>query len=325
VTLKGKTAWSDWAAWAQDPILLLGGHGQVGTELQKLLAEGPAKVVAPLRPQLDLTDADALRATIRAARPRWILNAAAYTAVDRAESEPELAYAINARAVAVIGEEARVLGAAVVHFSTDYVFDGAASTPRRESDPTHPAGVYGASKLAGEEALAATGAAFFIFRTSWVYAAHGKNFMLTMLRLAGERDEIRVVADQFGAPTSARDLARLVHHAISVSERVAASKQLPLEEAMVSSGGLYHACNSGETSWFGFASRIIDTARARHGLTRPVTVRAITTAEYPTPARRPAYSRLDCTLLGEKLGYTMPSWEDSLEATLAEFYAGRPR
>lgn len=189
-------------------ILVTGGSGQVGGELLKTLAP-LGQVVAPSRPELDLSDADAVRDAIRSFRPRWIVNAGAYTAVDKAENEPDVAYAINHRAVKAIGEEAREIGAGVIHFSTDYVFDGTKSGPFAEEDATGPMSVYGASKLAGEQALNASGAEHAIFRTSWVYGATGKNFLLTILRLAREREVMRVVGDQHGAPTWSRDLARM--------------------------------------------------------------------------------------------------------------------
>ncbi len=303
--------------WGRGPVLLLGAGGQVGTELEARLA-GHTQFFAPRREELDLSDAASLRRIIQEVKPAWIFNAAAYTAVDRAESEPDLAYAINAEAVRVIGEAAALTGAAVVHFSTDYVFDGTACTPRCESDPTAPLGVYGASKLAGERALRASGAACFIFRTSWVYSTHGKNFLLTMLRLAAEREEIRVVADQVGAPTSARDLAHLVHHAVSRVERALTRDQdrEQLSQAMAQWGGLYHACNAGETSWFGFAETLLRLAHENGHLGKVPRLTPIATKDYPTPARRPADSRMCCTLLEQRLGYRMPAWEDSLKLAI---------
>lgn len=302
-------------------VLLLGASGQVGTELLRLLGD-LWNVTAPRSTELDLADADALRRIIRDVQPRWILNAAAYTAVDRAETEPERAHAINGAAPGVLGEEAETLGAAVVHYSTDYVFDGRAGAPRRESDPTAPLGVYGASKLAGEQLLAASGAAHFIFRTSWVYSAHGKNFLLTIVKLARERDELGIVADQIGAPTAAQDLARLTLHAMEQSEQLAGKGGLFAAVRRI--GGLYHACGAGETSWFGFAASFIARAQQldRTGQ-RYAHLKPITTAEYPTPAQRPADSRLDCSRLAQELGFTMPPWEQSVKETVAALYRVR--
>ena len=194
-------------------ILLTGVTGQVGGELLRTL--GPlGEVVAPSRAEMDLANQSSIREMIRSVKPRWIVNPGAYTAVDKAESEPELAYAINAEAVRAIGEEASAIGAGVIHFSTDYVFDGSGSAPYRETDTTRPVSVYGASKLAGERALAESGAGHAIFRTSWVYATRGKNFLLTILKLAREREKLRIVADQHGAPTWSRDLSRLTAEVI---------------------------------------------------------------------------------------------------------------
>ncbi len=198
-------------------ILLTGVTGQVGGELLKPL-QLLGEVVAPTRSQMDLANASSVREMIRAVRPRWIVNPGAYTAVDKAESEPDLAYSINAEAVRVMGEEARTIGAGVIHFSTDYVFDGAGNAPYRETDATRPVSVYGASKLAGEIALSDSGAGSLIFRTSWVYGARGKNFLLTILKLARERETLRVVADQHGAPTWSRDLAEMTAEVVGQCE-----------------------------------------------------------------------------------------------------------
>ena len=306
-------------------VLLLGASGQVGRELYELLGSD-WQILAPSSAELDLMDEQAIRRVVRSLKPRWILNAAAYTAVDRAESEPAKAHSINADAVRVLGEEAQVCGAAVVHFSTDYVFDGTPSTPRREADATGPLGVYGCSKLAGERALAASGAAHFTFRTSWVYSTHGKNFLLTILKLARERDELQIVADQVGAPTFASNLAELTRFAMERAEAVAATEGLPLAEAVRRIGGLYHASDAGETSWFGFAKSFLELARARGGRhQRLARLKAITTEQYPTPARRPADSRLNCSLLRERLGFEMPAWQHSVEKAMDALYAGQER
>lgn len=296
-------------------ILLTGVTGQVGSELATALAS-LGEVVAPGRAELDLADAASVRKMVRAARPRWIVNPAAYTAVDRAESECELAYAVNRDAVRVMGEEARAMGAGVIHFSTDYVFAGVGTEPYKESDATGPLGVYGASKLAGEEALAATGAAHMIFRTSWVYGATGKNFLRTILKAARERDRLRVVADQHGAPTWSRDLAKMTAHAIALMERRAAEGDL--SEAMEGFGGVYHAAGAGETTWFGFASEAVRRLREREPEAKLAEVEAITTEEYPTPAKRPANSRLSCERLAASLGWRMMDWRDSLREVMAE-------
>jgi len=296
-------------------ILLTGRSGQVGSELLKTLAR-LGEVVAPVRAEMDLADISAVREIVRNVRPRWIVNPAAYTAVDKAESEPELAYAINRDAVRAIGEEAQAIGAGVIHFSTDYVFDGTKNGPYFEEDITGPASVYGASKLAGEQALTASGAAHMIFRTSWVYGATGKNFLRTILRLARERDVIRVVDDQHGAPTWSRDLARMAAHAIARVESVAAGKSL--SETMTDWGGIYHAAGSGETTWCGFASEAVSLACEQEPGTRFAEVEAISTSEYPTPAKRPLNSRMSSAKLMTRFGWTMMDWRDSLREVLAE-------
>lgn len=296
-------------------ILLTGATGQVGGELVRTLAP-LGEVVALARGELDLTDAASIRKIIRELRPRWIVNPAAYTAVDKAESEPGLAHAINADAVRVMGEEAKALGSAVIHFSTDYVFDGAGMTPYTEADLTGPAGVYGASKLAGERGLAATGALHLIFRTSWVYGATGKNFLRTILKAARERDRLRVVADQHGAPTWSRDLARMTAHVIANIEN--RTNETPLAEAMTGFNGVYHATGAGETTWFGFAAAAIGRARELDPAAKLAEIDAIPTSEYPTPAKRPANSRLSCEKLDAVFGWRMMDWRDSLHEVMAE-------
>lgn len=296
-------------------ILLTGATGQVGSELLESLKPLGA-VIAPARTQLDLANADSVRETIRAVRPRWIVNPAAYTAVDKAESEPELAYAINAEAVKVIGQEAKFLGAGVIHFSTDYVFDGTGAEPYRETDAPSPASVYGASKLAGEMALAESGASHMIFRTSWVYGAQGKNFLRTILKLARERDTLRIVADQFGAPTWSRDLARMTAESIRHCEAIAGSGELAAVLADIS--GVYHAAGAGETTWYGFAAEAVRLQREIHPGVRFAEIEPITTAEYPTPARRPLNSRMNCDKLFARFGWKMMDWHESLRRVLAE-------
>jgi dTDP-4-dehydrorhamnose reductase len=277
------------------PILITGTTGQVGAALLQTLRP-LGTLHAPTRATLDLADPASIRACVQAIKPRWIVNPAAYTAVDKAESEPELAHAINAIAPGILGEEAAKIGATVLHFSTDYVFDGSGTRPYKEDDPTGPLGVYGRTKLAGEQALAATGAAHIILRTSWVYSATGKNFLLTMLRLAKERPELKIVADQHGTPTSAPDLAALAAHILCLPEP---------------RSGIYHATNSGETTWHGFATEILRLA----GSQTPVL--PIATTDFPTPARRPANSRLNCDQLASTLNYRLPNWQASLAQLLA--------
>lgn len=296
-------------------ILVTGSSGQVGSELLRTLAP-LGEVVAPSRSDMDLASTASVRAIISAVRPRWIVNPAAYTAVDKAESEPELAYAINAEAMRAMGEEARLIGAAVIHFSTDYVFPGTGNTPYVEDDETAPLSVYGASKLAGEKLLAETGVEHLIFRTSWVYGGRGKNFLLTILKAARERDRLRVVADQYGAPTWSRDLARLTAHVIALMEEAAAGRSL--SETMGEWSGIYHAAGAGETTWHGFAEEAVRLERKRQPGVRLAEVDAISTAEYPTPAKRPANSRLNCGKLAEKFGWRMMDWRESLHEVMNE-------
>ena len=296
-------------------ILLTGSTGQVGVELLETL-KPLGEVVAPSRAEMDLANAASVRETIRAVRPRWIVNPGAYTAVDKAEREPELAYAINAEAVRVMGQEAPAIGAGVIHFSTDYVFDGSASAPYRETDSTRPVSVYGASKLAGEKALADSGAGHIVFRTSWVYGARGKNFLLTILKLARERETLRVVADQYGAPTWSRDLARMTAEVIGQCE--ASARGLELAAVLADAGGVYHAAGAGETTWYGFAAEAVRLQREKEPGTRFAAIEAITTVEYPTPAQRPANSRMNCERVMERFGWKMMDWRDSLREVLAE-------
>lgn len=304
------------------PILLTGVNGQVGGECLPLLRT-MGEVVAPLRAELDMSDADAVRAYVRKVKPRWIVNPAAYTAVDKAESDAEAANAVNEDAVKALAEEAVKLGAPVLHFSTDYVFAGGGTEPWREDDPTAPLGVYGASKLAGEQALAASGVPYLVFRTSWVYGAQGKNFLLTILRFAREKEEMKIVADQHGAPTSARDLARLVAHVIARFEAEAASTGKPLAEVVMPFSGVYHACDAGFTTWFGFAEEFVRLAREAEPDQRFARLLPITTAEYPTPAKRPSNSRMGCEKLKSDLGFAMPTWQESTAEIMGEVLGRR--
>jgi len=293
-------------------ILLTGKNGQVGFELQRALAP-LGEIVAVDQDDCDLSDAAAIRDLIRRVKPGLIVNPAAYTAVDKAESDVATAEAVNARAPGVIGAEAARLGAWVVHFSTDYVFDGAKQDAYVEADATNPQGVYGRSKRDGELALQASGAQHLILRTSWVMGAHGSNFAKTMLRLAAERDQLSVVADQFGAPTSAALLADLT--ALLVRE-------MQLKGRHDFAFGLYHAVPAGVTTWHECACFVIEQAlRAGKQLkAKPENIKAITTAEFPTPARRPANSRLDTTHFRRTFGLQLPSWQSGLQHILQEIF-----
>jgi dTDP-4-dehydrorhamnose reductase len=289
-------------------FLLFGRHGQVGFELRRALAP-LGEVVAFDYPACDLANADSIRGVIAATKPEVIINAAAYTAVDKAESEPELARAINAVAPGIIGAEAKKIGARVIHFSTDYVYDGSKTTPYLESDATSPLGVYGATKRDGDEELAASGAEHFIFRTSWVFGAHGANFVKTVLRLAAERDKLNIVADQFGAPTSAALLADVTAQVLG---------QLRYRNPADTPSGIYHLVAGGETSWHGFAQAIIRGGVARRLSFRlaPEDVRAIATSEYPLPAKRPMNSRLDTTRVRKTFNLVLPPWQAGLDHVL---------
>jgi dTDP-4-dehydrorhamnose reductase len=290
-------------------ILLTGKNGQVGFELQRSLAP-LGELIALDRAHCDLAKPDVLRALMREARPDVIVNAAAYTAVDRAESETEQARAVNARAPGVLGEEAQRLGALVVHFSTDYVFDGSKNEPYTETDPPNPQSTYGASKWAGEKALQASGARHLIFRTGWVAGVHGGNFAKTMLRLATERDNLAVVADQFGAPTSAALLADVT--ALLVRDAAQQPDAFPY--------GLYHLAASGSATWHAYACHVIDRARAAGWPVKvaPQAIRAIRSDEYQTPARRPANSRLDTGHLCTTFDLHMPHWTRGVDHMLEQ-------
>jgi dTDP-4-dehydrorhamnose reductase len=278
-------------------VLLTGSTGQVGYELARSL-QGVGEVVAVDRGVMDLSDLDQVRDVIRRVKPGLIVNPAAYTAVDKAESEPELAYRINAEAPGVMAEEARALGAALVHYSTDYVFDGTQATPRVENDAVGPLNVYGASKLAGEQAIAAAGIPHLIFRTSWVYGMRGKNFLLTMLRLAKERDELRVVADQHGAPTWSRTIA-------DTTAQVLSQAHAGGREWWEQNSGVYHLSAQGQTTWHEFTQAIVEEA----GLSCQVL--PITSADYPTPARRPQYSVMSSERLTSRFCH-LPHWKEAL-------------
>lgn len=290
-------------------ILVTGGSGQVGWELRRALAP-LGEVIAPGRELLDLARPQGLQAAVAQLRPDLIVNPAAYTAVDKAESEPELARLINAEAPGVLAETALRLGVPLIHYSTDYVFDGCLDRPYRETDGANPQGVYGATKRAGEEAIAAVGGRFLILRTSWVYGLRGKNFLLTMLRLGREREEVGVVNDQIGAPTWSRLIAEASAQLAGTWLIGGDGGQARMEAAW----GIYHLCAGGQTSWHGFTAAIFAHLRRVEG--RAARLKAITTADYPTPAKRPASSRLDCGKLRDAFGLELPDWQAGLELCL---------
>jgi len=293
-------------------ILLLGANGQLGQELQRALAPLGTIVattrsgVLPDGSACEIADFDrpaSLTALLDRVRPTVVVNAAAYTAVDRAEEDRDAAFRANAEAPGVLARWCAQAGVPLVHYSTDYVFDGQGTRPYREDDATAPLGVYGASKLAGEEAIRAAGGRHLIFRTAWVYASHSANFLRTMLRVGADRDVLRVVADQVGTPTPAALIAEV-------------SAQVLQHEGALS--GTWHLTATGETSWHGFAEAIFAEAVVAGVLPRAPRVEAITTAEYPTPARRPAYSHLDVAKVEHDFGITLPNWQEGLKRVLAE-------
>ena len=284
--------------------LLIGKIGQVGWELRRTLAP-MGRLTCVDFPEIDLTDADSIRRWVRDARPDIVINAAAYTAVDKAESEPDKAMQINGVAPGILAEEAKASGALLVHYSTDYVFDGTKTTPYLETDLPKPLGAYGHSKLAGDEAIRAVAGAHLIFRLCWVYGARGQNFMLTMLRLAREREKLRVVSDQLGCPTWSRMIAETT--ALALKQVTAASDRSAFT-------GTYHLAASGVTSWHGFAQAIINLMPAEGK--KCSAVEAISSSEYPTPAKRPAYSVLACDKLERMFKLRLPHWEESLGQVL---------
>lgn len=291
-------------------ILVTGGNGQVGWELQHTLA-GLGNVIAPGREQLDLSKPETLRAAVLAVRPRYIINAAAYTAVDKAETERDLAYTVNADAPRVLAEVAAEIGALLVHYSTDYVFDGAGDQPFDEDAMVNPLNVYGASKAAGEVAIRASHARHLILRTSWVYGMRGANFLLTMQRLLRERAEIRIVADQIGAPTWSRHIAEAT--ALLLAQIASPARGADRPEVW----GTYHLTNAGETSWFGFAEAIRGHF-ARHGAADTLArLIAISTREYPTAAQRPLNSRVSNAKLTRVFGLRLPDWQVALTQAMA--------
>lgn len=300
-------------------ILLLGAAGQVGFELHRALAP-LGEVLAATRDGrmlgagsalvADLGRPETLSALLDAQQPDIIVSAAAYTAVDKAESEPAQAFSINAQAPEALAKWCAKHGALLVHYSTDYVFDGSATRPYREDDATAPLGVYGRSKLEGEQAIRESGAEHLILRTAWVYAARGQNFLRTMLRLGAERDRLRVVADQRGSPVPARWLAAATVAALARGSRIG--------DVARAASGTYHLAAAGETSWHEFAVAILSQAHAAGLIARLPEVEAITSAEYPTPAKRPAYSRLDSEKFARAFGLRLPDWRAGLAQTLGE-------
>jgi dTDP-4-dehydrorhamnose reductase len=285
-------------------ILLIGSNGQVGWELARTLLP-LGEVVALNREQADLTDLETLRQTVQTIRPNVIVNAAAYTAVDKAETERDLAFLINAQAVDVLAQEAKKWNALLIHYSTDYVFDGTKNAPYVENDATNPLNVYGESKLAGELAIQASGADYLILRTTWVFAARGNNFVKSILRLAAERDELNIVADQIGAPTWARLIAESTAHILRQAQQECAAKTFE--------SGIFNLTSASETSWHGFAEKIVELAQLQNCAIHP-----IPTSKYPTPAKRPANSRLSTKKLTQRFGLTMPTWETTLKLCLEE-------
>ena len=290
------------------PILVTGGSGQVATAIAAAACKRTILHVG--RPAWDFDHLDALPGLLRASAPSLIINAAAHTAVDRAETEADAAYRANRDAPRILAEYCAAADIPLIHISTDYVFDGSKGAPYEETDATNPTGVYGASKLAGEEAILATGAKAVILRTSWVFSATGKNFLLTMLGAAAKTNKLRVVADQVGCPTAAADLAAAI---LRIADRIGVTGWAP------NYGGVFHAAGSGATSWHGFATAIFAAAE-KHGLTPP-TVDPIATADWPTPAKRPADSRMNCYKLGKIFGIALPDWRIALARTLNSVYS----
>lgn len=293
-------------------ILLTGINGQVGWELQRTL-NGHGDVIALDSREMNLADVDSVRRTLQTLRPAIIINPAAYTAVDKAEAEPELAMTVNGIAPGVLAEEARKLDAVLVHYSTDYVFNGLKPTPYGEDDQPDPQSVYGRTKLAGEEAIRASGCKHLILRTSWVYGVHGGNFVKTILRLAKERDELRIVADQFGAPTWARDLAKATTLALLAWQMSEWDDEL---------AGTYHLTASGRTNWHEYAEEIVRLARQHDPVLtdKALSIKPIATHEYPTPAKRPANSALACDRFASTFGIRLPDWQQSLATCMHELY-----
>jgi dTDP-4-dehydrorhamnose reductase len=288
-------------------ILLTGKTGQVGYQLERSL-QGLGEVIALNSSQMNLAELDQVREVIRRVKPDLIVNPAAYTAVDLAEREPDVAMRINGDAPGVMAEEAKSLGAAMIHYSTDYVFDGSKQGAYTEGDSPNPVNVYGSSKLAGERAVQAAGIPYLILRTSWVYGMHGKNFLRTVMRLAQERDELRIVADQFGAPTWSRTIADTTAHIVARLQSTASDKNAGIErEIWQGHSGIYHLTAQGHTTWYGFTKAILN----HPSILKKPAVTPIRSEEYPVPARRPANSVLSCARLIDTF-CSLPEWEKAL-------------
>jgi dTDP-4-dehydrorhamnose reductase len=283
-------------------VLIIGKIGQVGWELRRTLAPLGRNVSVDF-PDIDLTNGASIVKWVRETRPQVIVNAAAYTAVDKAESEYDKCYQINGQAPGILAEEAKKLSALLVHYSTDYIFDGTKTAPYTEEDPPNPLSAYGRAKLAGDQAVLQVDGRHLIFRLCWVYGARGQNFMLTMMRLAREREKLRVVKDQFGCPTWSRMIAETT--SLALKQILAAPDAAAFE-------GLYHLAAAGQTSWHGFAEAIVRQIPEK----KCKEIEAITTSEYPLPAKRPAYSVLSCEKLQRTFGLQLPDWEDSLKHVL---------
>lgn len=292
---------------AAERVLLLGAAGQLGHELAARLQQTPFEWTALTRREVDFSELDALKPLIEQLKPHWIINAAAYTAVDKAEQEPQLAHTLNAELPAMLADVARAQGSALVHYSSDYVFNGLAQRPYLETDDTDPQSVYGRSKRDGDLAVQASGARHLIFRSSWVVGAHGQNFLKTMLRLAAESESLRVVADQTGVPTSAVWLADITLAAMRMSEDQGLS-------------GLFHATPSGQTHWQAYAQYVIEQALRLGWVlkTEPQHIEAINTDQYPLPAARPAYGLLDSRLLAQTLKLPWPEWQSGVDQVLKQ-------
>ncbi|WP_323072794.1 dTDP-4-dehydrorhamnose reductase [Mycetohabitans endofungorum] len=292
----------------QRTILITGVNGQVGFELTRTL-QGLGRVVAADRSMLDLSDLGQIRSIVHSVQPTLIVNPAAYTSVDKAESEPDLAMIINGQAPGVFADEAKKLGIPLIHYSTDYVFNGEKDGEYVEGDPTDPQNVYGSTKLAGEQAIATSGANYLIFRTSWVYGRRGKNILLTMLKLGADWSELKVVADQFGAPTWSNTIATLTAHVIAQ-----ALMEKDQEHWWHQRSGVYHLSAGGSTSWHGFVSAIFELSKLEK---RPV-VERISTSEYPTSAKRPANSRMSNEKLARVFGLRAPEWREALRLCMID-------
>jgi len=295
---------------AAEPVLVLGATGQLGHALCQALIASGRSVVAWTRADIDVSQLSALRERIAQLKPRWIINAAAYTAVDQAETEPALAQVVNAQMPGMLADQAKTTGAALMHFSSDYVFNGRSTRPYLESDATDPLSVYGHSKRDGDAAVQASGARHLIFRTSWVVSSHGQNFLKTMLRLASERETLNVVSDQTGVPTAATWLADVALTAMTLADSAGLN-------------GLFHAAPSGHTTWHGYAQYVLSQAAAKGWALKAsaAQVHPIATTQYPLPAKRPAYGLLDSGLLANALGMPLPDWKTGVDQVLDRLFA----